>query len=378
MKRSCLFHISSNHYSPFPGQHPSRRIWGELSKGFDEYHIIARGMESCYVHSIDGSIHLHLLPAFGKRMWPFFFLSWVLPWFVLLYKPTHLLAQCPVLGGLSAAFCSKFFNIPLFVELHGAHYFTTARLGWKGVVEHSLFRRLSRLTFSVADRIRSLSEDMSEQIKSVYGESVYRKVVEIPNRVDLDVFRFVKKTYSVAGSIKIITVGNFSPNKNHLSLIKDLCKSGVDFHLTLVGSGALKEEYLKLADLFHVRDRLDIIRLDHQSLASLLPQQDIYVHYSLSEGVSRAILEAMAAGLPVITTRVGFIKGVLCDNENACIIDKPYADNLGESIRALSDSPALRTRLGTAARQTIEERFEWNRVFEQYRFALKSINMELR
>lgn len=376
MNRTCLFHISANHYGPFPTQHHTRRIWDELAKGFEEYHIIARGEGGRYVHSVEGSLHLHLLPAFGKRMWPFFFLSWILPWFILRYRPTHLLAQCPVLGGLAAACCAKLFRIPLFVELHGAHYFAPARPGWKGVFEHALYRRLSRLTFWAATRIRSLSEDMSDCVLQVYGAATYKKVVVIPNRVDLKIFHDFKKSYATGSLIRIITIGNYSKNKNHLALIEDLCKTGIDFKLTIVGSGPLREEYLHLADRLHIVGNIETMSLDHQSLSALLPQQDIYVHYSLSEGVSRAILEAMATGLPVVATRVGFIKGVLCDGENALVIDQPYTDGLVKSIRALAESEVLRKQLGVAARQTIEIRFEWNHVFNQYRTAIKSMSLE--
>ncbi|OGT05213.1 MAG: hypothetical protein A2143_09095 [Gallionellales bacterium RBG_16_57_15] len=311
-------------------------------------------------------------------MWPFFFLSWLLPWFVFRYKPTYLLAQCPVLGGLAAAFCSRVFRIPLFVELHGAHYFAPARPGWKGEVEHVLYRWLSRITFWAATRIRSLSDDMSECVLQVCGAATYKKVIVIPNRVDLEIFRFSKSTYATDGCFRVITVGSFFPRKNLYALIEDLCKTGVDFRLTLVGAGPLKEEYLTLADRLHMRDRIEMVSLDHQSLAALLPQQDVYVHYALSEGVPRAILEAMAAGLPVVATRVGFIKGVLCDEENALVIDQPYTDGLVKSLRSLAESEDLRRRLGVAARHTIEERFEWNRVFDQYRSAIKAMSLEER
>jgi glycosyltransferase involved in cell wall biosynthesis len=373
MKHTCLFHISGNQYSPFPAKHHTRRIWDELSEGFDEYHVIARGFENKYVYSIDGSIHLHLLPALGKRMWPFFFLSWFLPFLVIRYKPTHLLAQCPVVGGLAAAFCSILFRIPLFVELHGAHYFAASRPRLKSKFEHLFYRILSNITFRVASRIRSLSEDMSENLLNIYGLAALKKVVVIPNRVDLKVFSHVKESYKVNYPIRIITVGNYLPGKNLLALIKDLSETELDFQLTMAGAGSLKEEYLYLADQLNIRDRITLVSLDHQSLAILLPQQDIYVHYSLSEGVPRAILEAMAAGLPVIATRVGFIKGVLLDNKNALVIDKPYDEGLNKSIKLLVESESLRARLGISARKAIEDQFEWNRVFDQYRTAIKTM-----
>ncbi|MBZ0159116.1 MAG: glycosyltransferase family 4 protein [bacterium] len=370
-----MFHISGNQYPPFPAMHHTRRIWDELLKGFDEYHVIARGEGNRYIHSVARSMHLHLLPAFGERMWPFFFLGWILPWFVLRYKPTHLLVQCPILGGLAAAFCSKVFRIPLLVELHGAHYFAPARPGWKGVIEHVIYRKLSSITFSAATRIRSLSQDMSEYILQIYGESAAKKVMVIPNRVDLNVFRCYKDSYSTDKLLRIITVGSFSETKNHCQLIKDLDRTGVSFHLTIVGAGSLKEKYIAIANQLCIRDRLEIIEnLDHQSLAPLLPKHDVYIHYALSEGVPRAILEAMAVGLPVVATHVGFIKGVLVNGENAIVIDKPYADGLTQAIRLLAESECLRKRLGVAARHTIKDRFEWNRVFELYRSAIKSMD----
>lgn len=373
MSRTCLFHISGNQYLPFPAAHHTRRIWDELARDFEEYHIIARSKDNRYIHSVDGSIHLHLLPSFGKRMWPFFFLSWLLPYFILRYKPTHLLAQCPVLGGFSAAICSLFFRIPLLIELHGTQYFLPARPGWKGIVEHILYRWISHVAFFSARRIRSLSEDMSERIMQIYGESVYKKTVVIPNRVDLGIFKYFKETYEIHGAIKIITIGNFSKNKNHCALIEDLSNMGIDFKLTIIGSGSLKEEYLKLSDRLCVRDRIEIMCLDHKSLAALLPQQDIYIHYSLSEGVSRAILEAMAVGLPVVSTRVGFIKGILSNAENAILIDKPYAAGLETAVRSLMTSEETRRHIGISARHLIENHYEWSQVFDSYRAAIKGM-----
>ncbi|MBZ0160456.1 glycosyltransferase [Candidatus Methylomirabilis sp.] len=375
MRATCLFHISGNQYPPLPARHHTTRIWDELSKGFDEYHVIARGKGNRYIHSVARSIHLHLLPAFGTRTWPFFFVSWALPWLVLRYKPTHLLVQCPVLGGLAAAFCSKVFRIPLFVELHGAHYFAPVKPGWKSVIEHVIYRKLSSITFGASTRVRSLSEQMNEYILRAYGESVARKAMVIPNRVDLDIFRYHKDAYAIGDMVRIITVGSFSKLKNHCELIRDLYKIGISFHLTIVGAGSLKEKYAAIANQLSICDRLEIIEsLDHQSLATLLPKHDIYIHYALSEGVPRAVLEAMAAGLPVVATHVGFIGGILRNGENAIVIEKPYADGLMKAVRLLVESGDLRKRLGIAARHTIETRFEWSRVFERYRSAIRSMH----
>lgn len=368
MKRTCLLHVSGNRYPPLPADHHTRRIWTELAKGFDEYHVLARGEGMSFSHSVDGNIHLHLLPSFGRRMWVFFFLSWLLPYFVVRCKPTHLLAQCPVLGGLAAAVCAFLFRLPLFVELHGAHYFGPSRQGWIGILEFHIYRLLSWVTFTAADTIRSLSEDMTDHFKKVYGAELSRKIVTIPTRVDLNIFEKVKSNYGLGDALRVITIGSFSKGKNHIQLMEDLSSSGVPFQLTIVGSGPLAGDYKEVAARLGISDRLITTgNITHQELAALLPTQDVYVHYSMSEGLSRAILEAMATGLPVVATRVGFIGGVLEDGGNALVLDPPWPLQLAEAISRLYASETLRRQFGEAARRTIENRFESEIVFERYR-----------
>ncbi|UFS69930.1 glycosyltransferase family 4 protein [Geomonas sp. RF6] len=368
MKKTVLFHVSGNQYDPFPATHHTRRIWEELSRGVDEYHLVARGRINSYQHSVHGKIHLHLLPAWGRRMWVFFLLSWALPFFVLRYRPTHLVAQCPVLGGLAASACSKLFGIPLFMELHGVHYFvpTTERIASR--LEHLCYRLLSPISFAAAQKIRSLSEHMTQELRRVYGAGAVEKAVVVPNRVDLKVFSRAKDCYSIEGAVRIVMVGSFYPVKNQLALVEALHRCGIDFRLSLVGAGPLKGAIVELAQKLGIADRLEIHQnLSHAQLADLLVRHDLYVHYSLAEGVPRAVLEAMAAGLPVVSTPVGYINGVLVHGENALLLQEPWGDDLCATLGRLLESQPLRESLGRRARRTIEEKFEWHRVFALYR-----------
>jgi glycosyltransferase involved in cell wall biosynthesis len=369
--RTCLLHISGNQYPPLPADHHTRRIWEELAKGFDEYHVLARAKGMRFSHSVQGNIHLHLLPSFGRRMWVFFFLSWLLPYFVVRYRPTHMLAQCPVLGGLAAAACAILFRVPLIVELHGAHYFAPARTGLAGVLEFRIYKWLSWIAFAAADRIRSLSQDMTDSLCDVYWEGLRGKVCTIPTRVDLSVFAKAKADYTTGDVLRVITVGSFFPRKNHINLIRDLRLIGIRFRLVIVGSGPLRDDYLRLSVELGIAESIVIAgQVGHHELARLLVDSDVCIHYALSEGLPRAILEAMAAGLPVVTTRVGFIQGVLEDGENALVLDPPWGAGLAQALTRIGTSERLRRKIGENGRRTIEDRFESNLVFEQYRRAI--------
>lgn len=368
MSRTCVFHLSANQYPRLEVRHHTRDIWQELAKGFDEYHVLARATDNRFSHTVQGNIHLHLVPRLARGGWTFFFTSWLLFVYVRRWRPTHLVAQCPVMGGLAAAAVSAIFRIPLFVEIHGAHYFREFAIGMKGSLATLFYKAFSSFVFRRASRIRSLSPDMTDRLLTEYGCGLASKTVTIPTRVDLRKFHRIKTSYDVTGALNIITVGALTPTKNHLQLIRDLAVSGIAFRLTIVGAGALLGDCRRLIEDLHLEGQVVLAgKLGHEQLAELLPGQDLYIHYSVSEGLSRAILEAMAVGLPVISTAVGFIRGVLLDEENALVIEKPWASTLPVALGKIQASAGVRQRLGEAARATVLASYEAGAVFDSYR-----------
>ena len=311
MSRKVLFHISANQYEITSTRHHTFKIWEELSKGFDEYHVFARNKSMKFARAKFGNIYVHLIPSFGKRGLVFFFLSWLLPFYILKYRPSHLLAQCPVMGGIVGAVCSMVFGISLFVELHGKHYFEQARAGVIGRVEHCFYRLLSVFSFRQAKKIRVLSRDMFDKFISVYGVEYSKKTVIIPVRVDLRNF-LPKEHYVKRDKLRIVNIGRLCSNKNQIGLLEDLKSfSDCPLEIILIGDG----EDLNRIKLFQMElpEHINIRccgAITHEEIAKILLDCDIYVHYSISEGTPRAILEAMAVGLPVITSDSGFMKDV--------------------------------------------------------------------
>ena len=119
-----ILHISANMYSPLQcREHHTKKIWKELSKGFDEYHIIARSKNNKFNHSVEGNIHLHLIPKIITKSRIFIISSFLMYFVIKKYKINYLLCQSALFGGFSAAIFSKVFKIPLMVEIHGDIYF---------------------------------------------------------------------------------------------------------------------------------------------------------------------------------------------------------------------------------------------------------------
>jgi len=363
-----LLHISANTYPPLDGKHHhTKNIWRELAKGFDEYHILARSETNQYSYSNKDNIHLHLVPRVTKKSKIFFFTSFWMFWIIKKYKTPHLLSQCPIVGGFTATLASRFYKIPLMVEIHGEEYFRFLK-------KNSFIVNIMKYSFKHANKIRSLNSAMTKKLKK-YG--IVNNVVEIPNRVNLDIFNKQKKDFSISNKIKFISVGRFVWEKDYLNLIKALHNSNIDFHLTLIGGGPLKNEYEK----YIIENKLDsnvvlIDWIEQKDMIDMIVNSDIYIQSSVSEGMPRTIVEAMALQMPIISTNVGSIEGVLNDGENSIIINSNKYDELVDAIDKLINNDKLRETIARQGYKDVVEKYEWNKVFELYRDEIKSMKYE--
>lgn len=114
---------------------------------------------------------------------------------------------------------------------------------------------------------------------------------------------------------------------------------------TLVPAGAVRAAFPS-----DVRDRVDVRpTFAEDEHRALLAAADIFVHPTVSEGFSRAVIEAMAAGLPVVTTRTGFAVDRLVADREAVIVPVADAAALVRAIEPLIADTARRAALGTAA-----------------------------
>lgn len=354
-------------YSPLQcREHHTKKIWKELSKGFDEYHIIARSKNNKFNYSVEGNIHLHLIPKIITKSRIFIISSFLMYFVIKKHKINYLLCQSALFGGFSAAIFSKVFKIPLMVEIHGEEYFRILKKG--GVLS-----KIIRYSFKTAVKIRSLSSSMTQKL----GDCGYQdKVVLIPNRVNLNLFSQTKQNFEIKNCLKLVSVGRFVWEKNYLNLIKTLHQSNLNFCLTLIGGGPLKNEYLDYITKNKLNKTIKLIDwVDQHKLIELIISSDIYIQSSVSEGMPRTILEAMALKIPIISTAVGSIKGVLLNNKNSLLIDSSLIE-LVNKISALKNDINLRKNLTNVSYTDVKSNYEWSLVFESYRKELLSMSLK--
>jgi glycosyltransferase involved in cell wall biosynthesis len=141
--------------------------------------------------------------------------------------------------------------------------------------------------------------------------------------------------------------------------------------LTVVGSGRDLELFRARV---HKRGLTDAVRLcgwlDRQKVQCILRDSDVFLFPSHSEGLPNAVLEAMAAGLPVVATRVGGVPDLICDGQNGFLVDVGDIDGMTTHISDLMQDPERASRIGALGRQTVTERCNIERVWPRFEEAI--------
>lgn len=249
------------------------------------------------------------------------------------------------------------------------------------------YRRLRRLLAPLIHRFIAVSRDLADWLVKDVGLPA-DKVTQIYNGVDHARFAAATEVSGDAASTRSLpglpadflppgarvvgTVGRLAAVKDQLTLIRALAHILADqpdyrSHLRgiLVGDGperAALERAIAEAGL------QDVIWLagDREDIPALLARMDVFVLPSLGEGVSNTILEAMAAGLPVVATRVGGNPELVVPGETGELVPVGDASALAAALRALLDEPELAARLGAAGRERVRRNFDWPRTVAAY------------
>jgi L-malate glycosyltransferase len=159
--------------------------------------------------------------------------------------------------------------------------------------------------------------------------------------------------------VGILTVARLSREKGLESLLEaatSLAARRPEARFLWVGDGELRDDLELRVRQHELADRILILR-DRRDVPELLGASDLFVLPSLSEGMPNAVLEAMAAGLPVVATSVGGTPEAVIEGETGWLVPPGDPAALARAIGAALDDPDARARLGEAGRRRVQESF---------------------
>jgi colanic acid/amylovoran biosynthesis glycosyltransferase len=172
------------------------------------------------------------------------------------------------------------------------------------------------------------------------------------------------------GVFSVVTVGTLIWIKGHewaLQAIRRLADRGLNVRLDIIGDGPDRPRVLyTIADL-NLQDRVQCLGSQApEEVLRRIQQADAFLLSSLSEGISNAALEAMACGVPVVTTHCGGMSEAVTDGVEGFVVPLRDAEAMAAALLRLAGDSALRQRMGQAARARVEREFRLSRQIGQW------------
>lgn len=196
------------------------------------------------------------------------------------------------------------------------------------------------------------------------------KLVIIPNGLAPEAFAPVAPLLPrIPGTVRIGMVARMNERyKNQTGFLRAAARLADKFkeaEFVLVGDGAFRPEFERIAQEMGLASRVRFLG-ERTDIPAVLASLDITVVPSISESLPNVILESMAAGIPVVATRVGGIPDVLEDEKTGLLVPPEDDVQLAEAIGRLISNLGLRQEIGCRAREYAAARFRWDSVLERY------------
>ena len=227
---------------------------------------------------------------------------------------------------------------------------------------------------------------ISDQMRSFYTELARfpaSKLHAIPNGVEQrvprslseDQLREIRRVEGIApDELVVICVARLTDLKRHDLLIESIARlpSDIRVKLLIVGEGPEEAAIRALAVQKGLQHRVLFAGL-REDVEALLFASDVFVLCSDSEGLSRSILEAMLAGLPIVATDVGGNAELVVEKRTGYLVPRNDAKTIASRLEQLLRDPVLRQRFGAAARTRALSQFSHRGMVDAYAALYKKL-----
>ncbi|MGK7905029.1 MAG: glycosyltransferase family 4 protein [Hormoscilla sp.] len=288
-------------------------------------------------------------------------------WVIFRHRVQILVAQSPY-EGVAAALAKMIAHwfgrqVVLVVESHGdfeESLFLQKQIRFTGIYR-LLMRYAANFTLNSADLLRSVSHVTGQQLQRWLSD---KSIVQFPAWTDIEMFLNVSVQRNEHESPKIVYAGVLTYLKGVAHLVNAFASIAQDFpqtELVLIGreddkayADQLKAQVSKLP----LESQVQFMpQLDQPELAKYMSQASVFVLPSLSEGLGRVVLEAMATGTPAIASNVGGIPDMVQEGINGFLVPPGDEKALADRFRWMLEHPTDAKEMGRHARDFAEQFF---------------------
>lgn len=230
-------------------------------------------------------------------------------------------------------------------------------------------------TILEATAVHCVSEEMASEVTRLTGRDkglwVNRPAVETKR------IKVRPPSNSRSGPLKLLATGRLVWKKGFdylLAVMARLLKRDVSFTLEILGDGPLKSHLRFSIDDLGLHDHVTLVGgVSSKEVLTRLQQTDVFVLSSFEEGISNAVLEAMASGVPVVTTSAGGMREAVTDGREGYVVPVRDVTLMADRIEYLAKHPETRTEMGAAARERAVRDFSLERQVMSFEALYRSI-----
>jgi glycosyltransferase involved in cell wall biosynthesis len=223
---------------------------------------------------------------------------------------------------------------------------------------------VARVKYRFYSRIVTISEGIRRVLLS---EGIPKdRIVCVPSGVDHQRYRqpcdrrWFQREFDLLPTHRTIAmIAQFIPRKGHRLLIeaaRQILVSCPDARFLLFGKGPLEKDIQRLCEHNRIADKV-IFGGFRDDLERILPCLDLLVHPAEMEGLGVSLLQAAAAGIPIIASRVGGIPEIVLDGLNGYLVEVGDIGAMTDRVRKILTEPATAKRLGSAGLKMVQSRF---------------------
>jgi len=231
--------------------------------------------------------------------------------------------------------------------------------------------------FPLINGFHAVSENISKEAEKYGAER--KKIKVIHSSVKSDLLKKESISYANEDILKIISIGRFHWKKGYhyaLDAMKALKDESINFEFTIVAQGEMPEEIVFMINDYQLSEHVKIINgLPYESLIDKLCKSHILILPSVEEGIANVVLEAMAAGVPVLTTDCGGMDEVVTDKLNGYIIPVRDPEMIVRKIKEFIDSSdETKNKIKSNARTVIQKDFSREKQIREFREFYESMS----
>lgn len=228
-------------------------------------------------------------------------------------------------------------------------------------------RRMLRNKIAGAAFVRTVSSFNEAFLLGLYPDVAANKIVVVPTGVDPDTYVSTAPPRSARPTV-ILTVSSLLPHKGFeflLEAIAILVRAGVALEWRIAGDGPLLPELQALIEHHRLGAAVKLLGLlPRDEVVRHMRQCDIFVLPGTispdgqMDSIPVALIEAMAAGRPVVAPAISGIPEVVADRESGVLVDATQPVRIAEAVKRLTEEPTLRERMGRAGRDRVKSDFD--------------------